>query len=38
MAANIERVIALGATRYVTKPFDVLELLELLDELADPGR
>ena len=34
MANQVERVMALGATRYVTKPFDVVALLDLLDALA----
>jgi CheY-like chemotaxis protein len=38
MASQIERVMALGATRYVTKPFDVVAPLDLLDAVVGGER
>lgn len=37
MQADIERGTALGVDRYVTKPFDPIELMRLVDELAGGG-
>jgi CheY-like chemotaxis protein len=37
MQADIERGTALGVDRYVTKPFDPIELMRLVDHLAGGG-
>ena len=35
MQADIERGTALGVDRYVTKPFDPIELMQLVEQLVE---